>query len=91
LLTSNHLCLKWSGIVIHYVFPEDAETAQRLDAKMHGDTKPFRFKLRRGDDSAVWVDVRGTPMPMRPGYSKELPESSVFLLNSRVRSLQGTH
>jgi len=46
-----------------YVFPEDVEAAQRLfDAKVRGDTKPFHFRLRRKDGSAVWVDVQGTPM-----------------------------
>jgi PAS domain S-box-containing protein len=46
-----------------YVFPEDVEAAQRLfDAKVRGDKKPFRFRLRRKDGSAVWADVQGTPM-----------------------------
>jgi PAS domain S-box-containing protein len=44
-----------------YVFPEDVDAAQRLfDAKTRGDTKPFHFRLRRKDGSAVWVDVQGT-------------------------------
>jgi PAS domain S-box-containing protein len=46
-----------------YVFPEDVDAAQRLfDAKMRGDPKPFHFKLRRKDGSAVLVHVQGTPM-----------------------------
>jgi PAS domain S-box-containing protein len=46
-----------------YVYPEDVDAAQRLfDAKVRGDTKPFHFRLRRKDGSAVWVDVQGTPM-----------------------------
>jgi PAS domain S-box-containing protein len=46
-----------------YVFPEDVDEAQRLfEAKVRGDTKPFHFKLRRKDGSAVWVDVQGTPL-----------------------------
>ncbi len=46
-----------------YVFPEDAEAAQRLfDAKKRGDSNPFHFRLRRQDGSAVWVDVQGTPL-----------------------------
>jgi PAS domain-containing protein len=39
------------------------DEAQRLfEAKVRGDTKPFHFKLRRKDGSAVWVDVQGTPL-----------------------------
>jgi PAS domain S-box-containing protein len=46
-----------------YVFPEDAAAAQKLfDNKQRGDKTPFRFKLRRKDDSSIWVDVQGTPM-----------------------------
>ena len=46
-----------------YIFPEDLDEARRLfGAKTRGDTKPFHFKLRRADGSAVWVDVQGTPM-----------------------------
>jgi PAS domain S-box-containing protein len=54
-----------------YVFPEDVDAAQRLfDAKIRGDTKPFHFKLRRKDGSAVWVDVQGTPMHNAAGVFK---------------------
>lgn len=46
-----------------YVYPEDSPAAQRLfEAKGRGDSKPFHFKLRREDGSAVWVDVQGTPL-----------------------------
>jgi PAS domain S-box-containing protein len=46
-----------------YVFPEDVESAQRLfESKQRGDPSPFRFRLRRKDGTAVWVDVQGTPM-----------------------------
>lgn len=56
-----------SGMVGHssfsYLFPEDVDAAQRLfEAKVRGGRKPFHFKLRRNDGSAVWVDVQGTPM-----------------------------
>lgn len=54
-----------------YVFPEDVDAAQRLfDAKIRGDTKPFHFRLRRKDGSAVWVDVQGTPMHNAAGVFK---------------------
>ena len=46
-----------------YVFAEDVEAAQRLfNTKSQGNSAPFRFRLRRKDNSAVWVDVQGTPM-----------------------------
>ena len=46
-----------------YVFPEDAEAAERLfESKQRGDPSPFRFRLRRKDGTAVWVDVQRTPM-----------------------------
>src|SRR5947209_3385072 len=46
-----------------YVFPEDAEAAQRLfEAKKEGHMEAFHFKLRRKDGTAVLVDVQGTPM-----------------------------
>ncbi len=46
-----------------YVYPEDSAAAQRLfNAKSRGDAKPFHFKLRRIDGSAIWVDVQGTPL-----------------------------
>ncbi len=46
-----------------YVFPEDAQDAQRLfEGKRHGNTAPFYFKLRRQDGTAVWVHIQGTPM-----------------------------
>jgi PAS domain S-box-containing protein len=46
-----------------YVFPEDAGAAQKLfESKQRGDAGPFHFRLRRADDSAIWVDVQGTPM-----------------------------
>lgn len=54
-----------------YVFPEDVDAAQRLfDSKTRGDTRPFHFKLRRKDGSAVWVDVQGTPMHNAAGVFK---------------------
>ncbi len=54
-----------------YVFPEDVGEAQRLfNAKARGDTKPFHFKLRRQDGSAIWVDVQGTPMHNAAGVFK---------------------
>jgi len=46
-----------------YIFPEDVDAAQRLfESKTRGDAKPFHFKLRRKDGSAVWVNVQGTPL-----------------------------
>ena len=46
-----------------YIFPEDVAAAQRLfDFKKEGNKAPFRFKLRRKDGSAIWVNVQGTPM-----------------------------
>jgi PAS domain S-box-containing protein len=54
-----------------YVFPEDVEAAQRLfNAKVRGDTNPFRFRLKRQDGSPVWVDVQGTPMHNAAGVFK---------------------
>ena len=54
-----------------YVFPEDVDAAQQLfDSKTRGDTKPFHFKLRRQDGSAVWVDVQGTPLYNAAGIFK---------------------
>jgi PAS domain S-box-containing protein len=46
-----------------YVFPEDAEAAQRLfESKKRGDSSAFQFRLRRQDGSAVHVEVLGVPM-----------------------------
>ncbi|HVI08487.1 MAG TPA: PAS domain-containing protein [Candidatus Binatia bacterium] len=46
-----------------YLYPEDVPAAQKLfDGKRQGDSNPFRFRLRRKDGTAVWVDVQGTPM-----------------------------
>jgi len=46
-----------------FVFPEDAEAAQRLFlAKQRGDIDPFEFRIRRADGSPVFVRVQGTPM-----------------------------
>ncbi len=54
-----------------YIFPEDVDAAQRLfDAKTRGDTKPFQFKLRRQDGSAIKVDVQGTPLFNAAGVFK---------------------
>jgi PAS domain S-box-containing protein len=45
-----------------YVYPDDLPAAQRLFAsKQAGSPGSFRFKLRRKDGSAVWVNVQGTP------------------------------
>lgn len=46
-----------------YIFPEDLSAAQHLfAAKKDGHIRPFGFKLRRKDGSAVFVEVQGTPM-----------------------------
>jgi hypothetical protein len=52
--------ISMAGFIAERIGPA---AAQRLfDAKSHGDAKPFHFKLRRKDGSAVWVDVQGTPL-----------------------------
>jgi PAS domain S-box-containing protein len=67
-----------------YVFPEDVDAAQRLfEAKIRGDTKPFHFKLRRSDGSAVWVDVQGTPMHNAMGIFKGIV--GTFSLSTEAR------
>ncbi len=54
-----------------HIFPEDLDAAQRLfNAKTNGDKKPFHFRLRRKDGSAVRVDVLGTPMHNAAGTFK---------------------
>jgi PAS domain S-box-containing protein len=54
-----------------YVFSEDVPSAQALfEAKGRGNASPFRFKLRRKDGSAVWVDVQATPMHNAEGTFK---------------------
>jgi len=54
-----------------YVFPEDVPAAQALfDAKVRGNANPFRFKLRRKDGSAVWVNVQAIPMHNAEGTFK---------------------
>src|SRR5438309_12017660 len=46
-----------------FVFPEDADAAQRLfQAKQRGDIDPFEFRIRRLDSSPVFVRIQGTPM-----------------------------
>ena len=46
-----------------YIFPEDLVAAQRLfAAKKDGHIRPFGFRLRRKDGSAVLVEVQGTPL-----------------------------
>ena len=46
-----------------FVYPEDLDAARQLfDAKQAGNRSPFRFKLRRADDTSIWADVQGTPM-----------------------------
>lgn len=51
-----------------FVYPEDAPHAQRLfDSKKQGSLDPFRFRLRRRDDTPVWVMAQGTPMKNAEG------------------------
>ena len=51
-----------------FVFPEDMAVAERLfEAKKRGDSKPFHFRLRRKDGSALWADVQGTPLQNAAG------------------------
>ncbi|MDP9113752.1 MAG: PAS domain-containing protein [Acidobacteriota bacterium] len=51
-----------------YVYPDDMSAAQRLfESKVRGDSKPFHFRLRRKDGSAIWVDVQGTPLQNAAG------------------------
>jgi two-component system cell cycle sensor histidine kinase/response regulator CckA len=46
-----------------FVYPEDFEAARQLfEAKGRGDTRPFEFRVRRADDTPLWVSVFGTPM-----------------------------
>lgn len=46
-----------------YLFPADVEAAQHLfDVKKGGAPNPFRFRLRKKDGSALFVDVQGTPL-----------------------------
>lgn len=52
-----------------YVFPEDRPAAQHLfELKKGGSPKPFRFRLRRKDGTAIWVDVQPTPMRNAAGH-----------------------
>lgn len=70
-----------------YIFPEDAAAAQRLfEQKVHGDTGPFRFKLRRQDGSAVWVSVQGTPMHNADGEFKGIVGTFSALEDSSERA-----
>ena len=69
-----------------YIFPEDADAAQRLfEQKVQGDTGPFRFKLRRKDGSAVWVNVQGTPMHNADGEFKGIVGTFSALEGSSTR------
>lgn len=46
-----------------FLFAEDIPAAQKLfDAKAKGGRAPFHFRLKREDDSPIWVDVQATPM-----------------------------
>ena len=73
-----------------YVFPEDVDAAQRLfEAKIRGDTKPFHFKLRRVDGSAVWVDVQGTPMHNAVGVFKGIVGTFSVSTESLLETYQG--
>jgi PAS domain S-box-containing protein len=54
-----------------YVFPEDVPAAQALfEAKGRGNALLFRFKLRRKDCAAIWVDVQANPMHNAEGTFK---------------------
>ena len=54
-----------------FVFPDDVKAAQALfEAKIRGNTNPFRFKLRRKDGSGIWVDVQAHPMHNAQGNFK---------------------
>lgn len=67
-----------------YVYPEDAPAAQHLfEAKSRGDFKPFHFKLRRDDGSAVWVDVQGTPLHNAAGVFNGIV--GTFTLSTELR------
>ena len=51
------------GLSFDYIFPEDVTRALSMfESKKHGNVNAFRFRLRRKDGSATWVDVQGTPM-----------------------------
>ena len=45
------------------VFPNDLEDAQRNFARaLGGDSRPFDFRLRRVDESPIWVSISCKPM-----------------------------
>ncbi|HXF10048.1 MAG TPA: PAS domain S-box protein, partial [Desulfuromonadaceae bacterium] len=45
------------------VFPDELEDAQRHFARtLAGDSRPFDFRLRRGDGSPVWVSISCMPV-----------------------------
>ncbi|HVT40635.1 MAG TPA: PAS domain-containing protein [Gemmatimonadaceae bacterium] len=51
-----------------WVFPEDVADAQRLfEAKKRGALAPFRFKLRRKDNTPTWVNIQAAPLQNADG------------------------
>jgi PAS domain S-box-containing protein len=53
---------------LEFAFPEDLESAQALFAASQArGGKPFRFRLRRSNGEAVWVDVMCSPMQTPDG------------------------
>ena len=45
------------------VFPEDMDRAKTLfEANTMPNAEPFRFRLKRKDCSAVWVDIQGAAL-----------------------------
>jgi len=45
------------------VYPEDADAARSNFARaLSGDRRPFDFRLRRADDSPIWVSISCMPM-----------------------------
>ena len=46
-----------------YVFSEDFDSGDWLfNGRYEGNVHLFRFRLRRADGSAIWVDVKMNPM-----------------------------
>jgi len=66
---------------LEFAFPEDLDDARTLfAASQSAGAKPFRFRLRRSDGAAVWVDVMCSPM--------QTPDGEVFGVMATVTPAQ---
>jgi PAS domain S-box-containing protein len=45
-----------------YVLPDDVPVLQLLDHENDERTNRFRFRVRRGDGSVIWVDMDTSPL-----------------------------